>query len=42
MSDTEIMKLEFKIDQVLALNYKTDVGMCRERIELLKGQLKAL
>ncbi len=28
MSDTEMMKLEFKIDQMLALNYKADVISC--------------
>jgi len=42
MSDTEIIKLEFKIDQILALNYKADIGMYRERIEFLKAQLKAV
>ncbi len=46
MSDTEIMsemmKLEFKIDQILDLNYKADVGMYRERIEFLKDKLKAV
>ena len=45
MSDSEIinkmMKLEFKIDHVLALDYKADVVIYRERIEFLKAQLKA-
>jgi len=42
MSDTEMMKLEFKIDQILALNYKADVTDYRERIEFLKGKLQAV
>ena len=37
----EMMKLEFKIGQILALNYKADVVMYRERIEFLKDKLKA-
>ena len=44
MSDAEIqnemMKLEFKIDQVLALNYKIDVAIYREKIKFLKDKLK--
>ena len=42
MSDAEIqnkmMKLEFKIDQVLALNYKVDVAIYRAKIEFLKDK----
>ena len=38
MSDTEILnemiKLEFKIDQVLALNYKADVSMYRRGLSV--------
>jgi len=37
----EMMKLEFKIEQVLALNYKADVTDYRERIEFLKDKLQA-
>ena len=37
----EMMKLEFKVSQILALNYKTDVTNYRERIEFLKNKLEA-
>ena len=46
MSDTEIMnemmKLEHKINEILALDYKADVTDYRERIEFLKNKLKAV